>query len=214
MATKKTPTTKATAMKKAPAKKASTKKAPKAAAAKKVLTKKATKAAEATKAAAAKKAPAKKVLTKKAPKAATVTKAAATTTKKASPKKAMAPMSPERAARVYGYSFASIYAMYVQKVERKGRTKAELDEVIGWLTGYRGATLQRVLDDKVDLQGFFAGATMNPNANLITGVICGVRIEDLEDPLMKKIRWLDKVVDELALGRTMERILRSAHQPG
>ena len=83
------------------------------------------------------------------------------------------------------------------------------DELIGWLTGYRGATLQRVLDDKVDLAGFFAGATLHPNARLITGVVCGVRIEALEDPLMKQIRWLDKLVDELAQGRALERILRA-----
>jgi len=147
--------------------------------------------------------------TKKKEATAPKTKATAPKTK-AAPAKKMTPASPEKMARVAAYSFASIYALYVKKVERKGRTRAELDEVIGWLTGYRGATLQRVLDEPVDLEHFFAGATLNPNAGLITGVICGVRIEDLEDPLMKQIRWLDKLVDELAQGRAMERILRSA----
>lgn len=158
----------------------------------------------------------KKTTTKTATAAAPTTKKKETKkktkkTKAAAPtKKKMTPASPEKKARVYAYPFASIYALYVTKVERKGRTRAELDEVIGWLTGYRGPTLQRVLDDKIDLEAFFAGAALNPNANLITGVICGVRIEELDDPLMKKIRWLDKLVDELAQGRAMERILRGS----
>lgn len=111
--------------------------------------------------------------------------------------------------RIYGMSFASVYPLYVQKAEKKGRTKAEVDEVIAWLTGYRGAQLQRVLDDKTDFETFFAQAPrMNPNAGLIRGVVCGVRVEEVADPLMQKIRYLDKLVDELAKGKKMESILR------
>ncbi|MEZ4367366.1 MAG: DUF2200 domain-containing protein [Kofleriaceae bacterium] len=112
--------------------------------------------------------------------------------------------------RIYGMPFASVYPAYVQKAERKGRTKDEVDEVIGWLTGYRGAKLAKALAQKLDIETFFAKAPrMNPKAGLITGVVCGVRIEDLEDPLMRQIRWLDKLVDELAKGRPMEKILRA-----
>lgn len=149
-----------------------------------------------------KKATKKKATTKKATKKKTATK-------KAKAKKPMTSAPSGTKPRIYGMSFASVYPLYVQKAERKGRSRQEVDEVIGWLTGYRGAGLQRVLDDKVSFDDFFAGASMNPNAPLITGVVCGVRIEDLEDPLMRKIRWLDKLVDELAQGRTMERILRA-----
>ena len=107
-------------------------------------------------------------------------------------------------------SFASVYPLYLQKAESKGRTKAEVDEIITWLTGYSGASFQRVLDTKADLEAFFAQAPrMNPNAKLITGVVCGVRVEELEDPLMQKIRWLDKLIDELARGKKMESILRA-----
>ena len=155
----------------------------------------------------AKKTTANKTTAKKTTAKKTTAKKAAT--KKTATKK-MASASAARNARLYAYSFASIYALYVQKIERKGRSREELDEVIGWLTGYRGASLKRALDDKRDLQAFFAGATLHPNASLITGLICGVRIEDLEDPLMKQIRWLDKLVDELALGRPMARILRAS----
>jgi hypothetical protein len=112
--------------------------------------------------------------------------------------------------RVFGMSFASIYPLYVKKVERKGRTAEEVDAVIAWLTGYAGKSLQRAIDSKVDLETFFAEAPrMNSNAELITGVVCGVRVEDVDDPLMQKIRWLDKLVDELAAGKKMESILRA-----
>ena len=106
-------------------------------------------------------------------------------------------------------SFASVYPLYVQKAEKKGRTKAEVDEIIAWLTGYRGDVLQHALDTKVDLESFFVGAPrMNPNAELITGVVCGVRVEDVDDPVMQKIRYLDKLIDELAKGKAMTSILR------
>ena len=111
--------------------------------------------------------------------------------------------------RVFAMSFASVYPLYVQKAERKGRTRAEVDEVIAWLTGYRGESLQRAIDAEIDLETFFAQAPrMNPNAGLITGVVCGVRVEDVDDPLMQKIRYLDKLVDELAKGKKMASILR------
>ncbi len=113
--------------------------------------------------------------------------------------------------RIYAMSFASVYPLYVQKAEKKGRTKEEVDEVIAWLTGYKGVRLQRVLDDKVDFETFFAKAPrLNPNVGLITGVVCGVRVETVEDPLMQKIRYLDKLVDELAKGKKMASILRKA----
>ena len=111
--------------------------------------------------------------------------------------------------RIFAVSFASIYPLYVTKAERKGRTRAEVDEVISWLTGYDAAGLERVLADEVDLETFFARApAMNPNAALITGVICGHRVEDIDDPLMQRIRYLDKLVDELARGKRMSAILR------
>jgi len=106
-------------------------------------------------------------------------------------------------------SFASVYPLYVKKVERKGRTKAEVDEVIRWLTGYDSQALQKVIDDKSDFETFFARAPqLNPNVSKITGVICGYRVEEIEDKLMQKIRYLDKLVDELAKGRAMDKILR------
>lgn len=110
--------------------------------------------------------------------------------------------------RIFATSVASVYPHYVTKVEKKGRTKAELDQVIEWLTGYDEATLQRHLDDGSTFEEFFAQADLNPNASLITGVVCHVRVEDVEDPLMQQIRWLDKLVDELAKGRPMEKVLR------
>lgn len=111
--------------------------------------------------------------------------------------------------RVYKMAFAGVYPHYVQKVEKKGRSKEELHQVIQWLTGYDETTLQKVIDERTDFETFFAQAPlMNPNASKITGVICGHRIEDIEDPLMQKIRYLDKLVDELAKGKTMEKILR------
>jgi hypothetical protein len=105
--------------------------------------------------------------------------------------------------------FASVYPLYVQKAANKGRTKEEVDEIITWLTGYTRAALQRVIDAKVDLETFFAKAPkLNPNVGLITGVVCGVRVEDVSDPLMQKIRYLDKLIDELAKGKQMPSILR------
>lgn len=110
--------------------------------------------------------------------------------------------------RVYKMSFAGVYPMYIQKVEKKGRTKEEVDTVLCWLTGYDKKSLQKQIDRKVDLETFFAEAKLNANASKITGVICGYRIEEIEDPLMKKIRYMDKLVDELAKGKAVEKILR------
>ena len=113
-------------------------------------------------------------------------------------------------ARVFAYSFASIYQLYIAKVEKKARTQAELDEVLFWLTGYNKQTLQKQIDKKNDLETFFAEAPqLNPNVSKITGVICGYRVEEIEDKLMQKIRYMDKLVDELAKGRKMEKILRA-----
>lgn len=112
--------------------------------------------------------------------------------------------------RIFGIPFASVYPLYVTKVEKKGRTRAELDELIEWLTGFDDAALQKHLADGTTFADFFADARLNPNAGLITGVICGMRVEEIEDPLMQKIRYLDKIVDELARGKKMESILRSS----
>ena len=115
----------------------------------------------------------------------------------------------EKKPRIFTTSFASVYPLYVQKAAKKGRTKDEVDEVITWLTGYGAEQLQRAIDARVDFETFFAQAPrMNPNAGLIAGVVCGVRVEEVEDPLMQKIRWLDKLVDELARGKKMASILR------
>jgi hypothetical protein len=111
--------------------------------------------------------------------------------------------------RIFSIPMASIYPLYVEKVEKKGRTQDELDVVIRWLTGYDDAELERHLSAGTTLADFFAGARLNPNAGLITGVICGVRVETIEDPLMQQIRYLDKLVDELAKGRAIERVLRT-----
>jgi len=112
-------------------------------------------------------------------------------------------------ARVFAMSFASVYPLYIQKAERKGRTKEEVDEIIFWLTGYNQKTLKQHIDKKTNFETFFTQAPqMNPNVSKITGVICGYRVEEIEDKLMQKIRYLDKLVDELAKGRTMEKILR------
>ncbi|MGI6650405.1 MAG: DUF2200 domain-containing protein [Limnochordia bacterium] len=112
--------------------------------------------------------------------------------------------------RVYRMAFSKVYPLLVQKAERKGRTKDEVDTIICWLTGYDEAGLQAQIDNNVDYETFFAEAPeMNPNADKITGVVCGVRVENIEEPLMQKIRWLDKLVDELAKGKAMEKILRS-----
>jgi hypothetical protein len=112
-------------------------------------------------------------------------------------------------ARVFRMPFASVYPHYVKKAERKGRTGAEVDEVICWLTGYDKKTLHHQIDKKVDLETFFAQAPgLHPNASRITGVICGYRVEEIEDKLMQKIRYMDKLVDELAKGKTLDKILR------
>ncbi|MDF1479338.1 DUF2200 domain-containing protein [Leifsonia sp. H3M29-4] len=110
--------------------------------------------------------------------------------------------------KIFDMSVSKVYPLYVTKLERKGRTQAELDEVIRWLTGFDGAELARHLDEGTTFERFFAEARMNPNASLITGVICGLRVEQIEDPLMQKIRYLDKLVDELARGKAMEKVLR------
>jgi hypothetical protein len=111
--------------------------------------------------------------------------------------------------RVFAYKFAKVYPLYVQKAEKKSRTKKEVDEIICWLTGYTAAALQKQIKGDSDLQTFFAEApAMNPKTRLITGTVCGVRVEDVPDPLMRKIRYLDKLIDELAKGRPMEKILR------
>jgi hypothetical protein len=111
--------------------------------------------------------------------------------------------------RIYATPFAAVYPMYVQKAKRKGRTKEEVDRVICWLTGYDQAGLERQIEQKSDFETFFAQApAMHLNSALIKGVVCGVRVEEVEDPLMKKIRQLDKLVDELAKGKAMEKVLR------
>jgi hypothetical protein len=111
--------------------------------------------------------------------------------------------------RIFGTRFSSVYPLYVQKAERKGRTKDEVDRIICWLTGYSEAGLQRQLQQESDFETFFAQApAMHPNSSLIKGVVCGIRVEDIEDPLMQKIRYLDKLIDELAKGKKMEKILR------
>lgn len=111
--------------------------------------------------------------------------------------------------RVFAMSFASIYPHYVAKAERKGHTKAEVDEVITWLTGYDDTGLERTIEEEVDLETFFAQApAMNPNASLITGSICGYKVQEIEDPLMQRIRWMDLLVDEVARGKKMTSIKR------
>lgn len=111
--------------------------------------------------------------------------------------------------KIFAMKFARIYPLYVQKAERKGRTKEEVDQVIRWLTGYDQAGLDNQIEMGNDLETFFAQApAFNPNSQLITGVVCGIRVEDIEDPLMKKIRLLDKLIDELAKGKAMVKILR------
>ncbi|EAC3781055.1 DUF2200 domain-containing protein [Listeria monocytogenes] len=111
--------------------------------------------------------------------------------------------------RIYTMSFASVYPLYIQKAEKKDSTKEEVDEIIFWLTGYDQDSLQQAIDQAIDFETFFAEAPkMNPNASLITGVICGYRVEEIEDKLMQQIRYLDKLVDELAKGKKMEKILR------
>ena len=111
--------------------------------------------------------------------------------------------------RIFTTSVASVYPHYVTKVEKKGRSKAELDRVISWLTGFDEATLSEHLSAGTTFEDFFAEAQLNPNVSLITGSVCGVRVEAVEDPLMRRIRYLDKLVDELARGKAMEKVLRS-----
>ena len=110
--------------------------------------------------------------------------------------------------RVYTMPVASVYPHYVTKVEKKGRTREELDQVIEWLTGYDEDALEKHLEAETTFEDFFDQAELNPNASLITGSICGIRVEEIEDPLMQKIRYLDKLVDELARGKAMEKVLR------
>ena len=112
-------------------------------------------------------------------------------------------------AKVFKMPFATVYPLYIKKVERKGHTKAEVDTIIFWLTGYNSKTLQQQIDRKSDFETFFAEAPQfNPNVSKITGVICGYRVEEIEDKLMQKIRYMDKLIDELANGKKMEKILR------
>lgn len=112
--------------------------------------------------------------------------------------------------RIYTMAFSSVYPHYITKAEKKGRIKAEVDEIIRWLTGYSQEELEAVLENKTDFETFFAKApNMNPSRELITGVICGIRVENIEEPLMQEIRYMDKLVDELAKGKAMEKILRS-----
>lgn len=111
--------------------------------------------------------------------------------------------------KVFSMKFARVYPLYVKKAERKGRTKAEVDQIICWLTGYDQAVLEKQIELGNDFETFFAQApAFNPNGSLIKGVVCGIRVEDIEDPLMKKVRYLDKLIDELAKGKAMEKILR------
>ena len=111
--------------------------------------------------------------------------------------------------KVYAMSFARIYPLYVQKAKKKGRTKAEVDEIIFWLTGHKAGSLQKALDANLDLKTFFTKAPrFQPKAKMITGVVCGIRVEDVEDTLMRKLRYLDMLIDELAQGKAMEKILR------
>ncbi len=118
--------------------------------------------------------------------------------------------TPEHNERIAKLTFASVYPHYVTKVEKKGRTKEELHQVIAWLTGFNDKKLQELIDNKVTFETFFQQASLHPNAHLITGVICGYRIEEIENPLTQQVRYLDKLVDELAKGRKMEKILRNS----
>ena len=112
--------------------------------------------------------------------------------------------------RIAKMTFASVYPLYLEKVEKKGRTKAELNQVIQWLTNFDHKKLQELMKENVTFEAFFQQASLNPNANLITGVICGVRVEEIENPLTQQVRYLDKLVDELAKGKQMEKILRGS----
>jgi hypothetical protein len=154
--------------------------------------------------------PAKAKPAKTKPAKTKLAKAKPATAKPAPRPAAPQPAAPAKKPRIYTMSFASVYPLYVDKAVKKGRTQAEVDAVIGWLTGYRGAALQRALTSRVDFETFFAEApALNPKAPLIRGVVCGVRVEDVAEPLMQKIRWLDKLVDELARGKKLESVLRA-----
>ncbi len=118
-------------------------------------------------------------------------------------------VTPEHNDRMAKMTFSSVYPHYITKVERKGRTTDELNQVITWLTGFDETKIQALIDEKVTFETFFEHATLHPNANMIKGMICGYRIEEIENPLTQKVRYLDKLVDELAAGRKMEKILRS-----
>lgn len=118
--------------------------------------------------------------------------------------------TPEHNEKIANLTFASVYPHYVTKVESKGRSKAELLQVIEWLTGFDEKKLQELIEEKVTFKTFFERATLNPNAHLITGVICGYGVEELQNPITKQTRYLDKLIDELAKGKTMEKILRTA----
>jgi hypothetical protein len=115
-----------------------------------------------------------------------------------------------RVHRIFATPFAAVYPLYVAKAERKGRSKEEVDEVIRWLTGFDDTELRRQIDENATFEQFFTDAHLNPGVSQITGVICGVRVEQIEDPLMQKIRYLDKLVDEVAKGKSMEKVLRTA----
>ena len=117
-------------------------------------------------------------------------------------------MDPKNRERVFKMSFASVYPHYITKAEKKGRTKEEVHQIIFWLTGYNEKSLQKILDDKTNFETFFTKAKINPNASKITGMICGYRVEDIEDKLVQQMRYLDKLIDELAKGKAMEKILR------
>lgn len=118
-------------------------------------------------------------------------------------------ITPEHNERMAKMTFASVYPHYITKIERKGRTKEELHQVIEWLTGFDNKKIRELIDEKATFETFFKKATLNTNANLITGVICGYRIEEIDNPITKQVRYLDKLVDELAKGKKMEKILRS-----
>lgn len=119
--------------------------------------------------------------------------------------------SVSKTPRIYTMSFAGVYPLYIAKAERKGRTKEEVDAIIHWLTGYTKKGLESALKQEINFETFFAKAPkLNPNRSLITGVVCGIRVEDIQEPLMQEIRYLDKLIDELAKGKVMEKILRTA----
>jgi hypothetical protein len=121
----------------------------------------------------------------------------------------MQPMTEKKKHRIYSMPFVRVYPEYISKAEKKGRTKEEVDEIIFWLTGYDENSFKSVLDDETDLETFYADAPhLNPSRDQITGVICGIRVEEIEDPTMREIRYLDKLIDELARGKSMEKILR------